>query len=88
MAGTHAYGDAGMRDHESLVHFKNGQLNALGGAGPDCTERTNLRKYGTGDFSPTAKVCVGDSRVASTSSEQSMSMEMDGGVGASGGSSY
>src|SRR5438477_1722319 len=87
MAGTYAHGDVmECGDHEALVHFKNGQLKCVPAVPvPDCTERTNLRKYGTGDFffSYRGKVCVGEAQVASTSSEQSMSMEMDGGVGAS-----
>ena len=89
MAGTYAHGDVlECGDHEALVHFKDGQLKCAPAVPvPDCTERTNLRKYGTGDFffSYRGKVCVGVSRVASSSSssEQSMSMEMDGGVGES-----
>ena len=47
----------------------------------DCTERTNLRKYGTGDFffSYRGKVCV--NRVARSSSTDLSSSSWDGGVG-------
>jgi hypothetical protein len=89
MAGTYAHGDVmECGDHEALVHFKNGQLKCVPAVPvPDCTERTNLRKYGTGDFffSYRGKVCVGESRVASTMTEQggAEGMEMDGGVGGS-----
>lgn len=90
MAGTFAHGDVmECGAHEALVHFKDGQLKCVPATPvPDCTERTNLRKYGTGDFffSYRGKVCVGASRVASMSSQQSIAegMEMDGGVGPSG----
>jgi len=46
---------------EALRHFKNGVLKcAPAMAVPDCTERTNLRKFGTGDmfFSYVARVCL------------------------------
>ena len=37
--------------HQALRHFKNGVLKcALAVPVPDCTERTNLRKFGTGDM--------------------------------------
>ena len=47
----------------------------------DCTERTNLRKYGTGDmfFSYRTRVCV--TREASADAEDLSGMSMDGGVG-------
>ena len=47
--------------HEALRHFKNGVLKcAVAVPVPDCTERTNLRKFGTGDmfFSYVTKVCL------------------------------
>jgi hypothetical protein len=91
MAGTYAHGavlECGA--HEALVHYKNGQLKCAPAVPvPDCTERTNLRKYGTGDFffSYRGKVCVGVSRMAEMSSQQTTSvaegMELDGGVGGS-----
>ncbi|HEY5348010.1 MAG TPA: hypothetical protein VIJ72_07450, partial [Rhizomicrobium sp.] len=47
--------------HEAVRHYKDGLLKcAPAMAVPDCTERTNLRKYGTGDlfFTYRAKVCL------------------------------
>ena len=47
--------------HEALRHFKGGMLKcAVAVAVPDCTERTNLRKWGTGDmfFTYRARVCM------------------------------
>ncbi len=40
---------------------------------PDCTERTNLRRYGTGDmfFSYRAKVCIAGSESVASSSQSS-----------------
>jgi hypothetical protein len=47
--------------HEALRHFKDGMLKcAVAQPVPDCTERTNLRRYGTGDMfiSYRTKVCL------------------------------
>jgi hypothetical protein len=47
--------------HEALRHFKDGMLKCAPAVPvPDCTERTNLRKYGSGDlfFSYRAQVCL------------------------------
>lgn len=47
--------------HEALRHYKNGQLKCAAAVPVvDCTERTNLRKYGTADlfFSYRAEVCL------------------------------
>jgi hypothetical protein len=47
--------------HEAVRHYKDGLLKCAPEVPvPDCTERTNLRKYGTGDmfFTYRAKVCV------------------------------
>ena len=47
--------------HEALRHYKTGALKCAPAVPvPDCTERTNLRKYGTGDmfFTYRAKVCL------------------------------
>jgi hypothetical protein len=46
---------------EALRHFKNGVLKCAPAVPvPDCTERTNLRKFGTGDmfFSYVTRVCL------------------------------
>ena len=61
-AVSNAHGETLMcAPHEALRHFKNGVLKcALAVPVPDCTERTNLRKFGTGDmfFSYVSKVCL------------------------------
>jgi hypothetical protein len=47
--------------HEAVRHYKDGMLKCAPAVPvPDCTERTNLRKYGTADmfFSYRAKVCL------------------------------
>ena len=47
--------------HEALRHFKDGLLQCAPSTPvPDCTERTNLRKFGTGDmfFTYRAKICL------------------------------
>jgi hypothetical protein len=47
--------------HEALRHYKDGQLKCAPAVPVvDCTERTNLRKYGTADmfFSYRAQVCL------------------------------
>ena len=82
LAGTYKHGDVldcGM--HEALRHYKNGMLKCAPEVPvPDCTERTNLRRYGTGDlfFSYRAQVCVTPARSAQTSVS---GMALDGGVG-------
>lgn len=68
---------------EALWHHKNGMVKCAP-AMPvkDCTERTNLRKYGTGDFffSYRGKVCV--NRVAKSENNADVSStSWDGGVG-------
>jgi hypothetical protein len=60
---------------------------------PDCTERSNLRRYGSGDlfFTYRTKVCVGSAKTASrsvnysrrTEQEDSYDLPTDGGVGGS-----
>ena len=47
--------------HEALRHYKDGMLKCAPAVPvPDCTERTNLRKYGSADmfFSYRAQVCL------------------------------
>ena len=47
--------------HEAVRHYKDGMLKCAPAVPvPDCTERTNLRKYGTADmfFSYRAQVCL------------------------------
>lgn len=73
-------------EHEVVRHFKDGMLKcAPAMAVPDCTERTNLRKWGTGDlfFTYRSKVCAETARAASHDVELDGN-SMGGGVGASG----
>jgi hypothetical protein len=62
MAGSFSSGQTlECAPHEALRHFKDGMLKcALAQPVPDCTERTNLRLYGTGDMfiSYRTKVCL------------------------------
>ena len=89
LAGTYDHGQVLMcADHESLRHFKDGMVKCAPSIPvPDCTERTNLRRWGTGDFffSYRAKVCVTSSSYASettTATQAELSgMTLDGGVG-------
>jgi len=49
-------------EHEAVRHYKDGMLKCAPAMPvPDCTERTNLRKYGTGDmfFSYRSRICAG-----------------------------
>jgi len=72
-------------EHEAVRHFKDGMLKCVAEMEvPDCTERTNLRKYGTGDmfFSYRSKVCA-EERSAARDVELDGGA-MDGGVGSSG----
>ena len=58
--------------HEVVRHDKNGMLKCAPAVKvPDCTERTNLRKRGTGDmfFTYVAKVCLGQRVVGGQSKE-------------------
>jgi hypothetical protein len=50
---------------------------------PDCTERTNLRRYGTGDmfFSYRGMVCATSTRTSSAAGADLSGMSLDGGVG-------
>lgn len=67
--------------NEALRHYKNGMLKCAPAVPvPDCTERTNLRRFGTGDmfFTFRAQVCVAQS--ARIDADVS-GMSLDGGVG-------
>ncbi|MBV9542080.1 MAG: hypothetical protein JO167_12515, partial [Alphaproteobacteria bacterium] len=88
LAGTYDHGQVLMcGDHEALRHFKDGMVKCAPAIPvPDCTERTNLRRWGTGDFffSYRAEVCVTSSQVSevSAAAEAEVSgMTLDGGVG-------
>ncbi len=86
MAGTYASGQVlECGENEALRHYKDGMLKcAPKVAVPDCTERTNLRRYGTGDmfFSYRASVCANNSQTARETSDLDVTgMSLDGGVG-------
>jgi hypothetical protein len=73
-------------EHEAVRHFKDGMLKcAPAMAVPDCTERTNLRRWGTGDlfFTYRSKVCAETARAVSHDVELDAN-SMGGGVGTSG----
>ncbi|HEY0300098.1 MAG TPA: hypothetical protein VGC36_02125 [Rhizomicrobium sp.] len=94
LAGTYEHGQVLMcAEREALRHFKDGMVKCAPAVSvPDCTERTNMRRWGSGDFffSYRAQVCVSDSRTAdanggtgaivATEAEVS-GMTLDGGVG-------
>jgi hypothetical protein len=64
------------RAGEALRHFKDGLVKcAAKEPVPDCTERTNLRRWGSGDvfFSYVSKVCVRTASAESTSTTTSYS---------------
>ena len=53
------------RPGEAVRHYKDGMLKcAVARKVPDCTERTNLRKWGTGDmfFTYVTRVCLEQKR--------------------------
>ena len=87
MAGTYASGQVlECADREALRHYKDGMLKCTPAVPvPDCTERTNLRRYGTGDmfFSYRASVCVSGSQTTSqeTRDLELTGMTLNGGVG-------
>jgi hypothetical protein len=83
IAGTYDSGEVlACGRGEALWHYKNGMVKCAP-AMPvkDCTERTNLRKYGTGDmfFSYRTRVCA--RRIARSRSVDVSSVSWDGGVG-------
>lgn len=87
MAGTYNNGRVlECAENEALRHFKDGMLKCAPKVPvPDCTERTNLRRYGTGDmfFSYTTTVCVSSATTAQreTRDLDLDGMTLDGGVG-------
>jgi len=69
---------------EALVHYRGGMLKcAKAKPVKDCTERVNLRRWGSGDFffSYRSRVCVTPSAQASAGSEDLSGMALEGGVG-------
>ena len=87
LAGTYDHGQVLMcGEHEALRHFKDGMVKCAPAVPvPDCTERTNLRRWGTGDFffSYRAQVCVTSTTTADAATESTEvgGMSLDGGVG-------
>lgn len=85
MAGTYSQGKVlQCGAHEALRHYKDGMLKCAPAVPvKDCTERTNLRLYGTGDFFFTfrTQVCAGAAKSASAHSIELTGMALDGGVG-------
>ena len=67
--------------HEAVRHYKDGMLKCAPAVKvPDCTERTNLRKYGTNDmfFTYRTRLCLdAGGASAQTSSHGGMSREVD-----------
>jgi hypothetical protein len=86
MAGTFASGASlECAPNEALRHFKDGMLKCTPKVPvKDCTERTNLRRWGTGDlfFSFRTKVCAPTKTTTAASRELELSgMSLSGGVG-------
>ncbi|HEX4079952.1 MAG TPA: hypothetical protein VHX61_13895 [Rhizomicrobium sp.] len=85
MAGTYEHGRILMcRPHEVLRHFKDGMLKCAPATPvPDCTERTNLRRYGSGDFffAYRAEVCAAPAHEVSVRDTNVTGMTLEGGVG-------
>jgi hypothetical protein len=73
-------------EREAVRHFKGGMLKCAPAMEvPDCTERTNLRKFGTGDMFFTYRSTVCANTVRSTSHEAELDeMSLNGGVGDNG----
>ncbi len=85
LAGTSSGGQViECTENEALRHFKDGMLKcAVKVPVKDCTERTNLRLYGTGDlfFSYRARVCIGSTASAGRPELELTGLSLDGGVG-------
>ena len=85
LAGTYASGQTlECSENEALRHFKDGMLKCAPKAWvKDCTERTNLRRWGSGDlfFTFRSTVCVA-THTASVQRELDVTgMSLGGGVG-------
>jgi hypothetical protein len=89
LAGTYDHGQVlECGEHEALRHFKDGMVKCAPAIPvPDCTERTNLRRWGTGDFffSFRSQVCVTETHTSEAESATVGGMTLDGGVGDSSG---
>jgi len=86
LAGTYEHGETlACAAGEALVHYRGGMLKcAKAKPVKDCTERVNLRRWGSGDFffSYRSRVCVMPSAQAAATSEDLSGMTLEGGVGA------
>jgi hypothetical protein len=85
MAGTFANGASlECAPNEALRHFKDGMLKCVPKLPvKDCTERTNLRRWGTGDvfFSFRTKVCAPGKTTTAQRELELSGMSLTGGVG-------
>jgi hypothetical protein len=85
MAGTYEHGAVLIcGEHEAVRHYKDGMLKCERAVPvKDCTERTNLRKYGTGDmfFSFRGQVCATPARAAMAQPVEVTGLSLEGGVG-------
>ncbi|MGD0192729.1 MAG: hypothetical protein ABSD74_18475 [Rhizomicrobium sp.] len=85
MAGTYIHGQTMVcAMNEALRHYKDGMLKCAPAVPvKDCTERTNLRKFGTGDmfFSYRTKVCATTAREMHERTLDLSGMTLQGGVG-------
>ncbi|HVZ68242.1 MAG TPA: hypothetical protein VG891_02185 [Rhizomicrobium sp.] len=85
LAGTFEHGETlACAAGEALVHYRGGMLKcARAKPVKDCTERVNLRRWGSGDFffSYRSRVCVIPAAQASASGEDLSGMTLEGGVG-------
>lgn len=85
LAGTYEHGATLIcGDREAVRHYKDGMLKCEPALPvKDCTERTNLRKYGTADmfFSFRTHVCAVPARAAQKTSIEVTGMTLEGGVG-------
>jgi hypothetical protein len=85
MAGTYEHGQVLVcGEGQALRHYKDGMLKCeLAVPVKDCTERTNLRRYGTGDFffSYRSRVCAAAPAEARARPVDLNGMALEGGVG-------
>jgi hypothetical protein len=85
MAGTYEHGQLLVcREGQALRHYKDGMLKCETAVPvKDCTERTNLRRYGTGDFffSYRSQVCAAAPAEAQARPVDLNGMTLEGGVG-------
>jgi hypothetical protein len=85
MAGTFANGASlECAPNEALRHFKDGMLKCVPKLPvKDCTERTNLRRWGTGDvfFTFRTKVCAPGKTTTAARELELSGMSLTGGVG-------